>query len=305
MPDAFVKVLVTGGAGFIGSHLVRALKGNEVVVVDNLHTGQASNLDGFDGMVLKMDAREVGTLTFTPEVIFHLGMYSSSPMYRADHGLVGEVVAGATAVFDLAAKFNAKVVYASTSSIYHGYDPPYEETMPVKVWDFYTEARVSVERLAQLYSMRNVAMPQPVGLRFFSVYGPGEESKGHFANMVTQFVWAARGLSLKNMGRKPTVYGDGSIERDLVHVDDVVEALLLAAKQGSGAINVGTGNSYSFNHVLDLLSRWAGVDVRDRVDFVPMPENYLVRQIADTRRAESLLGFKAKKDLQTGLKEML
>ena len=300
-----MKVLVTGGAGFIGSHLVRVLEGNEVVVVDNFHTGRASNLDGFDGTVLRMDAKDIGALTFTPDVIFHLGMYSSSPMYRADHGLVGEVVAGATAVFDLAAKFKAKVVYASTSSIYHGNDPPYEETMPVKVWDFYTEARVSVERLAQLYSMRNVDMPSPVGMRFFSVYGPGEESKRHFANMVTQFVWAAKGLSLENMGRKPTVYGDGSIERDLVHVDDVVGALLLAASRGSGTINIGTGRSHSFNQVLDLLSRLTGVDVRGRVDFVPMPENYLERQTADTRRAESLLGFKAKKDLQTGLKGML
>ena len=300
-----MKVLVTGGAGFIGSHLVRALKGNEVVIVDNFHTGRTSNLDEKDGTVLRMDAKDVGTLTFTPDVIFHLGMYSSSPMYRANHGLVGEVVAGATAVFDLAAKSNAKVVYASTSSLYHGNDPPYEETMAVKVWDFYTEARISVERLAQLYSMRNAAMPPPVGLRFFSVYGPGEESKRHFANMVSQFIWAAKGLSLENMGRKPTVYGDGSIERDLIHVDDVVQALLLAANRGSGAINVGTGRSHSFNQILDLLSRWTEVDVRGRVDFVPMPENYLARQRADTKRAESLLGFRAKKDLQTGLKEML
>ena len=80
MLDASVKVLVTGGAGFIGSHLVRALKGNEVVVIDNFHTGRTSNLDGFNGTVLRMDTKDIGTLSFTPDVIFHLGMYSSSPM---------------------------------------------------------------------------------------------------------------------------------------------------------------------------------------------------------------------------------
>ena len=85
-----------------------------------------------------------------------------------------------------------------------------------------------------------------MGLRFFSVYGPGEESKGVYANMLTQFVWAAKDQSLRLMGKRPTVYGDGSIERDFIHVDDVVEALRLAMRNGSGPINVGTGRSYSF-----------------------------------------------------------
>ena len=101
---------------FIGSHLVKALAEHEIVVVDNFHTGRKSNLDGFGGRVLKTDSKDVRDLGLKPDVIFHLGIYFSSPMYLADHNLVGEVIAGAISVFDLAAKCGSRVVYASTSS---------------------------------------------------------------------------------------------------------------------------------------------------------------------------------------------
>ena len=250
--------LVTGGAGFIGSRLIRALRGEEVVVADNFHTGKRSNLDGFGGRVLKTDSKDVRDMKAKPDVIFHLGIYSSSPMYLGDHNLVAEVVAGAISVFDLAAKCGSRVVYASTSSLYYGQKLPYKENAEMRVApsDFYTEARIAVERLAEVYRDR-FGVPS-VGLRFFSVYGPGEESKGIYANMLTQFVWAAKGQSLKLMGKKPTVYGDGSIERDFIHVVDVVEALKLAMRNGSGPINVGTGKSYSFKDAMSRISTLTG-----------------------------------------------
>ena len=298
-------ILVTGGAGFIGSHLVRALRGEDVVIVDNFHTGRKSNLDGFRGHVVKTDSRNVGRTQLKPDVILHLGIYSSSPMYLADHGLVGEVNSGATSVFDLAAKCGSRVVFASTSSLYYGQRLPYKESPEMRVApsDFYTEARVAVERLAEVYSDR-FGVPS-VGLRFFSVYGPGEESKGVYANMLTQFVWAAKGLSLKLMGKRPTVYGDGSIERDFVHVDDVVAALKLAMKNGSGPMNVGTGKSHSLKEVMARISAMTGQDVSKKVDFIPIPKNYLLKQVADTMKAENELGFKATIDIDAGIRSLL
>jgi len=298
-------ILVTGGAGFIGGHLVKALAGEDIVVVDNFHTGRSSNLDGFGGRVLKTDSKDVRDMRLKPDVIFHLGIYSSSPMYLADHSLVGEVIAGATSVFDLAAKCGSRVVYASTSSLYYGQELPYKESPEMRVApsDFYTEARVAVERLAEVYRDR-FGVPS-VGLRFFSVYGPGEESKGVYANMLTQFVWAAKGLSLKLMGKRPTVYGDGSIERDLVHVDDVAKALKLTMRKGSGPINVGTGKSYSFKEVMGKISAMTGKDVSKKVDFIPIPKNYLLKQVADTTKAEREIGFKATIDLDAGIRSLL
>lgn len=299
-------ILVTGGAGFIGSNLVRSLGDDQdIMVVDNFHTGDMANLKGFRGHVTVADSRDISRTNVNPDVIVHLGMYSSSPMYLANHNLVGEVVSGAISVFDLAAKCGARVVFASTSSLYNGQSLPFKENAEIYATpsDFYTEARIAVERLSELYSNRfQVAS---VGLRFFSVYGPGEESKGVYANMLTQFVWASRGWSDKIMGRNPTVYGDGSIERDFVHVNDVVRAIQEAMKRGSGMINVGTGTSHSFNEAMDKISTMTNEDVRKKVDFVHIPDNYLLKQVADTRKAEQELGFKAKVDLAAGLETLL
>ena len=298
-------ILVTGGAGFIGSHLAKALKGQDVVIVDNFHTGRKSNLDGFGGRVLKADSNGVASARLKPDIIFHLGIYSSSPMYLANHNLVGEVIAGTTSVFDLAAKCGSRVVYASTSSLYYGQELPYKETSGMRAApsDFYTEARIAAERLADLYKDR-FGVPS-VGLRFFSVYGPGEESKGVYANMLTQFVWAATNKAIRIMGKKPTVYGTGSIERDFIHVDDIVEALKLAMRNGSGPTNVGTGKSYSFKEVMAKITAMTGEDVSKKVDFIPIPKNYLLKQVADTTKAEKELGFRARIDIDTGIRSLL
>lgn len=309
-----MRALVTGGAGFIGSHLVRKLEawGDEVVVVDNWHTGAPSNLWGTKARVLKLDSKDLMRATdgpvadFKPDVVFHLGIYSSSPMYQKDRSLVGEVVAGATSVLEYARAKSAKVVYAATSSVYAGNKTPYREDMPTPVpTDFYTEARLSLERLAALY--HTVYGVPAMGLRFFSVYGPGEESKGVYANMVTQFVWAAKGLAMKYMGKRPTVYGDGSIERDLVYVDDVTEALLLAARTrtDSGVVNVGTGVCHSLSKILAILSEKTGKDMTKEVDWIPMPGGYMGKQRADTTKAERVLGFQAKIHLERGLDMVL
>ena len=88
--------------------------------------------------------------------------------------------------------------------------------------------------------------------------------------MLTQFVWVANNQAIRIMRKKPTVYGDGSIERDFIHVDDVVEALKLAMRNGSGPINVGTGKSYSFKEVMARISAMTGEDASEKVDFVPI-----------------------------------
>jgi UDP-glucose 4-epimerase len=118
-----MKAVVTGGAGFIGSHLVERLlaEGEEVLVIDNFHTGKDENLPKDSNLTLhRGPAADISSVAQGADVVFHLGIYSSSPMYKENPGLVGEVVKDAVAVYEFALKRGSRLVVASTSSIYNG-----------------------------------------------------------------------------------------------------------------------------------------------------------------------------------------
>ena len=293
--------LVTGGAGFIGSNLVEDLLASrrEVVVLDDLSTGSMENLEGLSGKIDLVRGRssELLDLNIRPEEIYHLGIPSSSPMYKRDPMLVAEAMRGMIAVLELAKKTGSRVVYASTSSLYSGQTPPHREDMEVLVTDYYTEARFAMERMAELY--RKLFGVRAVGMRFFSVYGPREGAKRQYANIVTQFLWEM------TAGRAPVIYGDGSQTRDFVYVKDVVSALRLAmASDCTGALNVGTGKSYSFNAVAEILAERMGLDLK--AEHVDNPiKNYVRNTLADTTKAEEVLGFRARYSLDEGIEELL
>ncbi len=291
-----MKAIVTGGAGFIGSHIAGRLMndGNDVTVIDNFHTGNIANLKRYKKKfkLIKGDASRISKLP-PAETVFHAGIYSSTPMYRADPTLVGKAISDFMAVLEYTRKNSARLVFASTSSIYNGYPPPHKEEMTPYVKDFYTEARYPMERLADLYNqMFGVSY---IGLRYFSVYGDGEESKKEFANMVSQIIW-------KGLLDKPIrIYGDGSQKRDLVNVDDVVDANMLCAKNRiDGIFNIGNGKSYSFNEMISMVGKHLGKEIK--VDKVPNPlKNYVDIVEADTTKMKSTLGFAPKVTLDDGV----
>ena len=284
-----MKVLVTGGCGFIGSHLVEELcrRGFEVYVLDDLSLGVEENIKGLDAKFVKGASGDVARLDFRVDVIFHNGIPSSSPMYKKDPQLTSKVVNDMISVLEYAKKNKSKVILASTSSIYNGNPIPWREDMPVFVTDYYTEARYYCERLCKLYS--DLHGVEVVALRYFSVYGEREQHKGSYANVLTQMIWS--GLK----GSEFTIYGDGSQSRDLVYVEDVVDANIKALEYGEGkfdVFNVGGGRAYSFNDMLNVL-RGKGLEVKAR--FVENPiKNYVYHTLADTKKAEELLKFKAK-----------
>ncbi|MDE1855028.1 MAG: NAD-dependent epimerase/dehydratase family protein [Candidatus Micrarchaeota archaeon] len=293
------RVIITGGAGFVGSNLVEVLsKNNMVLVLDNMHTGNVINLNGMLGTenvkLVELDSSEIDKCGFTPDVIFHLGMYSSTPMYKENRNLVPQVIDGATQVLEYAKKTNAKVVIASSSSIYNGHPTPQHEGMVPKVTDFYTEARLGVERLAELYGkMYGV---NSTCMRFFSIYGPREKSKGRFANLISQFIWDLQD------GKNPEVYGDGSQSRDFIYVKDVVDALVTAAESNkTGIYNVGTGKSYTINEMLQKLGEQMGREVRPKYIATPF-SNYVMHTCADMTKTKNELGFVAKHSLDEGIK---
>ncbi len=293
------QFLVTGGAGFIGSNLVTELsKKGSVAVLDNLHTGSESNIEinGNRVSFIKGDSRKIGDLGITPEKIFHLGIYSASPMYRDNPFLTGEVVNGMIAVLEFARKHGSGVVFASTSSIYNGIEPPHREDIIPGVTDFYTEARIGAERVSQLYNKLyglNIA-----AMRFFSVYGYHEDSKKGYANLATQFFKSMK----KN--EEPVIYGDGTQRRDFVFVTDVVDALIRASSiKGYDVFNVGTGKNYSLLELVDKINALLGSDVKAK--FIEMPvKNYVMETLADTSKAERVIGFRAKVGLDEGLHKL-
>ena len=296
-----MSTLVTGGAGFIGSNLVEELlaSGEDVVVLDNMHTGSPINLEGLKGSlkIIKARCNDLPGMDLHPEKIYHLGIPSSSPMYKKNPYLVGEALNGFTAVFELAKRCGARVVYASSSSLYNGLLPPHREDMTIQVADYYTEARLAMERMAELY--KQLYNMNSVGLRFFSVYGPKEEAKKEYANMVTQFLWEMRA------GKTPVIFGDGSQTRDFTYVKDVVHALQLAMKSDyHGILNVGTGKAYSFNDVVEILNKNMVLAIKPQHVENPI-KNYVMQTQADTAKAEKTLGFKAKWNLEDGVKVLL
>lgn len=358
-----MNAIVTGGCGFIGSNLVwRLLKeGHKVLVIDNLHTGTIDNLPveqwkHADNQVEKTDGttylKPIGHTTdglpydysfmrsmtplskikylcyqnnywFKPDVIFHLGIPSSSPMYKDNNYLVGTTINEWLEILNFARDKNIPVIFASSSSVYNGnYDLPWKEDMTIQPTDYYTECRYAMERLGEMYS-KMYELPV-TALRLFSVYGPNEVPKGKYANLISQFYWAIRD------DQDVVVYGNGHQSRDLTYVDDVVDAFLLAYnnviqsvenEEGSAyssssyldvnwyiyirklfnVYNVGTGQRVSVNDMINLISEL--LDKKPKIKYIePNPiKNYVNETLADTELAENELKFIAKVNLFIGL----
>ncbi|MEW6748394.1 MAG: NAD-dependent epimerase/dehydratase family protein [Candidatus Micrarchaeota archaeon] len=296
-----MKILVTGALGFIGSNLTERLvkEGHEVTALDNLHTGSESNLESVKEKVriVKKNAGEVGSLGEGFDAIFHQGIYSSSPMYKENPRLTATVLDEWLSILEYARKHGGALVYASSSSLYNRNLPPHREDMEIFATDFYTEGRFSMERLAKIYS--ELYGVKSVGLRYFSVYGPHERSKGKYANLVTQFLWSMQ------KGESPLIFGDGKQTRDFISVEDVVEANIRAMSyRQTDVFNVGTGRSASLNEVVDLLNSELGTSIKASYKQNPI-KNYVQHTQADTSKAEDLLGFSARTALEDGVKRLI
>ncbi len=300
-----MKYLVTGGAGFIGSNMAERLvgEGREVVVVDNLSTGSLKNLKAIKNKI-KFIKSPVAKILKNKAIknldgIYHYGIPSSTPLYRENPYLVGEAINEFIDILELAKRENCKLVYASSSSVYNGNPTPFTEDMPVLVKDLYTEARYAMERLSHLYY--DWHKTKSVGIRFFSVYGPHEEAKKNYANLVTQFLWNAQ------KGEEAIVYGDGNQTRDFTFVKDIVEGCALAMnneKAEHNIFNIGAGCQFTINKMLEILEK--NLNKKIKIKHVPNPlQGYVYETWADTSKAEKILGFKSKYALEDGLKEII
>lgn len=299
-----MKYLITGGAGFIGSNLVEGLvkDGHKVVVVDNLSTGSLDNLSEIKDKIIfiKKSCSQVLNLEELKELdgIYHYGIPSSTQLYRDNRLLVGEAINEFIKILELARREKCKLVYASSSSVYNGCKPPFKEDMPVMIKDFYTEARYLMERMAKLYN--DFYGVESVGFRFFSVYGPHEEAKKNFANLVSQFLWDIK------EGRSPLIYGNGAQTRDLTYVSDINRGFRLGMNSDTDCdiFNLGTGKCYNLNELVNLINNILGVDVKPIYAENPL-KNYVQETLADTSKAKEKLGFEAEISLEEGIRKII
>ncbi|MEM3841600.1 MAG: NAD-dependent epimerase/dehydratase family protein [Candidatus Micrarchaeaceae archaeon] len=296
------RIVVTGGAGFIGSRLLRSIAGtNQVEVLDDMSTGMPGNLRA-TGLSRKFafhkgKSRDIGKFCERSDLVFHLGTPSAGEMYRKDPFLIGESLSDMVGVLEYARKNDAGVVLASSSAVYNGLKPPHSESASLKVSDYQAEAKVGSERLCELYA--NLYGLGINVMRLFSVYGPGEEGKGEHASPVSQFIWAV------SKRKHPIIYGDGSQRRDFVFVDDAVRAMIKAAEpKGMQVFNVGTGKSYSLVEVLGIVCKECGRSVKPVYADIPA-SNYQVETLAETSKASEFLDFRAEVSLEQGISIMI
>jgi len=299
-----MKYLVTGGAGFIGSNLVEKLieKRKKVIVLDNLSTGSLKNLSSIKDKIELIVAPVMKVLKIKKikklDGIFHLGIPSTTPLYRKNPLLVGESVNEFIKVLELAKREKAKLIFVSSSSIYNGNKTPFKEDFPILAKDFYTEARYLMERLAKVYY--DFYGVKSIGFRLFSVYGPREEAKKDFANLVSQFLWKMK------KGKSPVIYGDGRQTRDFIYVEDVVRGLIMAMKSNIDfdIFNLGTGKSYNLNQLIKILDKIFGKNIKPIYIKNPI-KNYVQDTLADVKKAKKKLGFEAKISLKEGIKKLI
>jgi UDP-glucose 4-epimerase len=293
-----VAVLVTGGAGFIGSHVVEALaaRGEDVVVLDDLSTGKRENVPAGVELVVR-DIRDGVADVFAsvePTVCYHLAaqMDVRVSVARPDHDAQINVL-GTVNVLEAAREQGTKVVFSSTGgAIYGECDGPAPEKAPRRPIAPYGTSKLAAEEYLATYNRLYEA--GHISLRYGNVYGPRQDPHGE-AGVVAIF------FSKLRAEETPTVFGDGSQERDYVFVGDVVRATLAAPERDGGVFNVGTGRATSVVDLLELCQRAAGTSLEP--EFAPPRPGELQRSVLDTSRAVDELGWRSERSLEDGLRE--
>jgi nucleoside-diphosphate-sugar epimerase len=301
------RVLVTGAAGFIGSHLVDALlnRGAIVRALDNYSTGTSENLAHCNDRIemIEGDIRDLSTCGRAcrdVDFVFHEAALGSVPRSLVDPATTIDVnVGGAANVFTAAKEAGVRrIVYASSSSVYGDSSRlPKREGEEGKPLSPYALSKVMNEELAETFS-RCFAM-ELIGLRYFNVYGPRQSPEGPYAAVIPRFFAAY--LS----GQPPVIYGDGRQSRDFTYVADAVAANLLAAVAPTSACgasyNVAGGSATSVIELADRVREAVGAGPQPR--FEPPRPGDVLHSLADLTRAWERLGFEPAWSLSTGLAE--
>jgi UDP-glucose 4-epimerase len=300
----FTKALVTGGAGFIGSHLVEALlsEGCMVSVLDNLSGGKLENLESVKDRInfYRNDIRESEALEKAAEdcdVVFHLAAVvavQDTIRKPVNSAMINDI--GTLNVLEAARKMNVRRVVLASSCAVYGDDPslPKKESMTPKPASPYAVQKLSAEHYARVYY--ELFGLETVSLRFFNVYGPRQDPSSPYSGVISIFMTRAA------LHQKPVIYGDGNQSRDFVYVKDVVKANLLAANEkdiAGSVMNVGTGRYVRIKLLWELISSFS--DQQLKPDYAPARDGDILHSVASMELTGSTLNFHNDFSLEEGL----
>ena len=298
-----MRFAVTGGAGFVGSHLVKLLvkKGHDVLVMDNLHTGKLENLEEIrdkiefknidiqDYHLMEQELKNI-------DGVFHQAaltvVQDSFKMPDKYHDVN---VKGTENIFKIAQKNNFKVVYASSSSVYgHKEIVPILESFDKNPINPYGKTKLDDEFLAEKYSKLGVNI---IGLRYFNIFGKGQTLE--YAGVITKFLNRLRDR------KSPIIFGTGSQIRDFIHVEDIANANFLAmtSKVSNSHVNIGTGTSISILELANMMIEESGLDLEPIMS--KSLEGDIAKSQADITLAKKQFGWEPKLELRDWLKEIL
>ena len=299
----FMKFAVTGGAGFVGNNIVKLLinEGHEVIVIDNLHTGKLKNLEGVLEKIkfYKIDIRdknELEKILNDVDGIFHeaaLTIVQESFVKQDEYFDVN--VKGTENIFEIAKKYNIKVVFASSSSIYgDSKEVPINENSSKNPINPYGETKLQDEILAKKYSNQGVKI---IGLRYFNIFGKGQT--GSYAGVITKFL---KNIELK----KPLIiYGQGNQIRDFIHVKDIAEAnfTIMTSDIGQGFFNIGTGKANSINELASIMIKIS--NHKEGISYLEPLNGDVKESKADTSLTIKTFNWNYLIDLEEGLKTLI
>jgi len=298
--------LVTGGAGFIGSHLAATLlaQGARVRVIDNLSTGYPENLeeigDDVDFINASItDAQALCRALEDVELVFHEAAIPSVPRSVKSPTETHEASVNGTFLLLLAARDQKvrRVIYAASSSAYgNQQESPKHESMPPDPLSPYAAAKLVGEYYCRVFT-RTYGL-ETVSLRYFNVFGPRQDPGSEYSGVISRFVHALQ------VGDRPVIYGDGEQSRDFTYISNVVEANMLAAEANDAigkTINIGNGKSVTINELLDMLKALSGKP-NVTAEYRAPRAGDVRHSLADLSAAQTLLGYTPRVGLEEGLR---
>lgn len=293
-----MKFLVTGGAGFIGSNLALALEKDmhDVIIIDNFSSGNAQNLVGFRGKIISENILTVELNQFYDvDAIFHCAAITDTTLRDAELMLKVNVD-GFRRFIEFAANQGKKFIYSSSASVYGNVKTPISEDMAGHPLNLYGISKWKADQIAMDY----IKHSHIVGLRYFNVFGKGEQFKGKMSSMV----WQLAHQIIE--GRRPRIFKWGEQKRDQVYIKDVIHANILALNAKMSAIvNVGTGRAITFNYMIEVLNKVLGTNFLSDYFDNPYEGSYQQNTQADLTLAKEVIGYTPQWSFEDAVKDYL